>query len=230
MQDLWEYRWLLVRGTGVTLALGLAGLSVALVLGLLVAWGRLGGRPWVRALAGGYTTFVRSVPDLCMMLLLFYGGQSLLNALGAATGLWDYIEIDPFAAGAITIGLIFGAYTAETFRGAHASIPRGQGEAASALGLHRAAAFRRVILPQLLGYAIPSLGVNWMVLLKTTALVSVLGLQDIVFYGVSAGRSTRNSFAFLLAIMAIYLLLTALSELALWRLERRFTRGRLAAR
>ena len=213
-----------------TLALGLTGLAIALCLGLLGAWGKIAGRGALRWLAGAYVTFVRSVPDLCMMLLLFYGGQSLLNAAGAATGLWDYVQIQPFVAGALTIGFIFGGYMTETFRGAFQSIPRGQGEAATSLGMPPRTAFLRVILPQLVGYAVPSLGVNWMVLLKTTALVSVLGLHDLVFFGVSAGRSTRNAFVFLLAIMAIYLVLTAASELALRWLEVRFTRGRMASR
>lgn len=180
----------------------------------------------MRRIAGGYTTLVRAVPDLCMMLLLFFGGQTLLNALGQRTGWWDYVEIDAFVAGVLTIGFIFGAYMAESFRGAHGSIPPGQFEAAAAVGMTRGQTFRRITFPQLIGYALPSLGVNWMVLLKTTALVSVLGLQDLVYFATSAGRSSRNPFAFLMAVMAIYLVLTALSDVILRRLERRYTRGR----
>ena len=226
MADLWEYRWLLFVGTGRTIALGLSGLMLALVIGLATAAARIGGGRIADRLARGYTTFVRSVPDLCMMLLLFFGGQTLLNHVGLWTGWWDYLEINAFAAGALTIGVIFGAYMAESFRGAHASIPRGQFEAAAAFGMSRAQTFRQVTFPLLMGYALPSLGVNWMVLLKSTALVSVLGLQDLVYFATSAGRSSRNPFAFLIAVMVIYLLLTALSEWVLARLERHFTRGR----
>jgi His/Glu/Gln/Arg/opine family amino acid ABC transporter permease subunit len=226
MADLWEYRWLLVIGTGRTIALGLVGLGLALLVGLLTAAARIGGGPVARRVAQGYTTFVRSVPDLCMMLLVFFGGQSLLNALGQWTGWWDYLEIDAFVAGALTIGFIFGAYMGESFRGAHGSIPRGQFDAAAAFGMTRAQTLRVVAFPQLMGYALPSLGVNWMVLLKTTALVSVLGLQDLVYFATSAGRSSRNPFAFLVAVMVIYLLLTAVSDWVLARLERRFSRGR----
>jgi len=228
MADLWEYRWLLVNGTGRTIGLGLVGLCLALIIGLAASSARIGGGPLLRRISGGYTTFVRSVPDLCMMLLLFFGGQTLLNTLGQWTGWWDYLEINAFVAGALTIGFIFGAYMSESFRGAHGSIPRGQFEAAAALGLSSGQTFRFVTFPQLMGYAIPSLGVNWMVLLKTTALVSVLGLQDLVYFATSAGRSTRNPFAFLMAVMAIYLVMTAVSDLVLARLERRFTRGRAA--
>lgn len=227
MADLWEYRGLLLQGTGMTLILGLSGLLLAVVIGLIGSAAKIGGGRLARRLAGWYTTFVRSVPDLCMMLLLFFGGQTLMNKIGAWTGWWDYIEVNSFVAGVLTIGFIFGAYMTETFRGAYMSIPVGQFEAAVAIGMTRSQMFRLVTFPQLMGYALPSIGVNWMVLLKTTALVSVIGLHDLVFFGVSAGRSTRNPFVFLLAIMAIYLVLTAMSEWVLRRLERRYTRGRM---
>ncbi len=227
MSDLWEFRWLLLKGTGRTLLLGFSGLALALLIGLAGASAKIAGGPVARRIAGGYTTFVRSVPDLCMMLLLFFGGQTLMNKFGEWTGWWDYIEVNAFAAGVITIAFIFGAYMTESFRGAYGSIPKGQFEAAMAIGMTTGQMFRLITFPQLMGYALPSIGVNWMVLLKTTALVSVIGLHDLVFFGVSAGRSTRNPFAFLLAIMAIYLVLTALSELALAWLERRYTKGRM---
>ena len=226
MASLWEYRWLLLQGTGVTLLLGFCGLALAMTIGLGCAAAKIGGSPLVRKLAGYYTTFVRSVPDICMMLLLYFGGQTLLNKLGTATGWWDYLDLNSFAAGVITLGFIFGAYMTESFRGAYGSIPKGQFEAAMAIGLTPHQMFRRITFPQLMGYALPSIGVNWMVLLKTTALVSVIGLEDLVLYGVSAGRTTRNPFTFLLAIMAIYLILTALSDVVLRALEARYTKGR----
>lgn len=226
MEDLWAYRGLLMQGTLTTVTLALSGLVVAVALGLLGAWGKLSGsRAGLRA-ANTYTTVVRSIPDLCMMLLLYFGGQTLLNQLGQATGLWDYLEINQFIAGTITIGIIFGAYMTETFRGAYQSIPKGQFEAATAIGMTPMATLRTVTLPQLMGYAIPSLGVNWMVLLKTTALVSIIGLQDVVWYALSAGRTTRNPFTFFLAVMVIYLILTFFSELILRYLERKYTIGR----
>lgn len=227
MASLWEYRWLLLQGTGMTLLLGLTGLILSLLIGLAGSAAKIGGGPVARRIAGGYTTFVRSVPDLCMMLLLFFGGQTLLNKLGAATGWWENFDVNAFAAGVVTIAFIFGAYMTETFRGAYGSIPTGQFEAALAIGMTRRQMFRLITFPQLMGYAIPSIGVNWMVLLKTTALVSVIGLHDLVFFGISAGRSTRNPFTFLVAIMAIYLVLTAVSEWVLAWAERRYTKGRV---
>ncbi|MEL6208849.1 MAG: ABC transporter permease subunit [Pseudomonadota bacterium] len=230
MEDVWSYRGLLLQGTLTTILLALGSLAIAVVFGLLGAWGKLGRSRLGQRVAGTYVTVVRSIPDLCMMLLLYYGGQTLLNQLGAATGLWDYIEINQFVAGILTIGFIFGAYMTETFRGAYQAIPKGQFEAAVAIGMTQRQTFRRITLPQLLGYAIPSLGVNWMVLLKTTALVSIIGLQDVVWYALSAGRTTRNPFAFFLAVMAIYLVLTFVSEVVLRLLERRYTTGRMVTR
>ncbi|MEO1455942.1 MAG: ABC transporter permease subunit [Pseudomonadota bacterium] len=230
MEDVWSYRSLLLQGTLTTILLALGSLAIAVVFGLLGAWGKLGRSRAGQRIAGTYVTVVRSIPDLCMMLLLYYGGQTLLNQLGAATGLWDYIEINQFVAGILTIGFIFGAYMTETFRGAYQAIPKGQFEAAVAIGMTQRQTFRRITLPQLLGYAIPSLGVNWMVLLKTTALVSIIGLQDVVWYALSAGRTTRNPFAFFLAVMAIYLVLTFVSEVVLRLLERRYTTGRMVTR
>ena len=226
MEDLWAYRGLLLQGTLTTITLALSGLVVAVALGLLGAWGKLGKSRVGQRAANTYTTVVRSIPDLCMMLLLYFGGQTLLNQIGQATGMWDYLEINQFVAGTITIGIIFGAYMTETFRGAFQSIPKGQFEAATAIGMTSAKTFRTITFPQLMGYAIPSLGVNWMVLLKTTALVSIIGLQDVVWYALSAGRTTRNPFTFFLAVMVIYLILTALSELVLRYLERKYTIGR----
>jgi histidine transport system permease protein/arginine/ornithine transport system permease protein len=226
VNDLLTYLPLLLRGTGTTLMLGLGGLAISLVLGMLGAWGKLGSSRAGRRLANLYTTGIRSVPDLCWLLLFYFGAQTLLNNLGALTNLWGNYEIPPFMAGTLTIGIVFGAYMTETFRGAFQSIPKGQFEAASAIGMTKSQAFRLITFPQLLGYALPSLGVNWMVLIKTTALVSIIGLQDVVYYGLSAGRATHNPFLFFLALMGIFLMLTSCSNWILRNLEKRYTRGR----
>ena len=226
MNDLLNYLPLLLRGTGTTLMLGVGGLVLSLFFGMIGAWGKLGRSPIGRRLADFYTTGIRSVPDLCWLLLFYFGAQNLLNKIGTMTELWDGVQIPPFASGILTIGIVFGAYMTETFRGAFQSIPKGQFEAASAIGMTEFQSFRLITLPQLLGYALPSLGVNWMVLIKTTALVSIIGLQDVVFYGLSAGRVTGKPFLFFIALMGIYLLLTSASNVVLRRLERRYTVGR----
>jgi histidine transport system permease protein/arginine/ornithine transport system permease protein len=225
MDDVVSYMPLILRGTMVTIAVSVASVVLAVVFGLLGAWAKLSRSAAAQKVAGAYTTLVRGVPDLVLMLLIFYGGQQLLNDFGDSTGLWGYIEIDQFTAGVMTIGFIFGAYMTETFRGAFLSIPRGQIEAGIACGMSGAKVFSRVIWPQLVRYALPSFGNNWLVLLKTTALVSVLGLHELVWEAFTAGRSTRQLFTFFFVTLLIYLVLTAVSDVGLRWLDRKYSTG-----
>ncbi len=225
MDLIWEYRALLISGTGVTVALALGSLFLSVVLGLLGAGAKLSKSRSLQRTAAFYTTLVRGVPDLVLMMLLFYGGQQLLNDLGSATGLWDYLEINQFTAGVTAIGFVFGAYMTETFRGAILAIPRGQIEAGISCGMTSLTIFRRITWPQMVRHALPSFTNNWLVLIKATALVSVIGLHDLVWNASSAGRSVRQEFTFMLAVLVIYLVLTAFSEAGLRWLDRRYSAG-----
>lgn len=228
MQKTAEYLPFVLSGIGVTLALSIASLLLAAMLGLVGAWAK-SSRNWgFRAVAETYTTVVRGIPDLVLMLLLFYGGQILVNNLGDATGLWTRLELDPFTVGVIAIGLIFGAYMTETFRGAYLSIPPGQFEAAKALGMKGWPLFRLVIWPQLVRHALPSFTNNWLSLMKTTALASVMGLEDIVSKATAAGRATQQPFTFILVVLVVYLVLTAFSDVALRALARRLRVAEMA--
>jgi histidine transport system permease protein len=222
MDSIWAYRMLLLEGTAVTVQLALGSLLLAVLLGLLGALAKLNGSPVAKAVANAYTTLVRGVPDLVLMMLLFYGGQQLVNDLGAATGLWDYVEINQFTAGIVSIGFVFGAYMTETFRGAILAIPKGQLEAGIAVGMTGPLMFRRIIWPQMVRFALPGFTNNWLVLLKATALVSVIGLHDLVANASTAGRSIREPFTFMFAVLIIYLILTAVSDVGLRWLERRY--------
>lgn len=225
MENVIAYMPSILDGTLVTVAVALCSLALAVVLGLLGAWAKLSKSRAARATGQAYTTLVRGIPDLVLMLLLFFGGQQLLNALGAGTGWWGYVEIDHFTAGVLTIGFIFGAYMTETFRGAYIAIPRGQIEAAVASGMNPGQTFRRIVWPQLVRHALPSFGNNWLVLLKATALVSVLGLQELLYNAFTAGRSTRELFTFMFVALMIYLVLTAVSDVGLRWLDRRYSAG-----
>lgn len=160
MDLLIDYREQLWAGLVTTVELALASLVLSVALGLLGAWAKLSPSRAANALAGAYTTLVRGVPDLVLIMLVFFGGQVAVNAIGGATGLWDYVEISQFAAGAVTIGVIFGAYFTETFRGAIMAIPRGQIEAGISIGMSRSLLFRRIIWPQMVRYALPGFGNN----------------------------------------------------------------------
>ena len=214
----------LLAGAWVTLQVALLSLLLALALGLAGASSRLSSHAVLRLPATAYTTVVRGIPDLVMMLLVFYGGQMAVNRVTDALG-WDYVDVNPFVAGVATLGFIFGAYFTETFRGAFLAVPVGQLEAGRAYGMSRAPVFRRILVPQMLRHALPGLGNNWQVMQKSTALVSIIGLSDITWLADQAGRTTREPFVFYLAVCVFYLALTALSGLALRWLESRYSVG-----
>ena len=216
------YAGFLLSGALVTISVGLSSFTLALVIGLFGAWGSLRGRPSVRRVVSCYTLVVRAIPDLVLMLLIYYGGQAFINQMGDWTGLWNYYEISTFGASTTTIAFIFGAYMTETFRGAALCIPRGEIEASIAFGLPRSKQFTRIILPQLLRYALPGMGNNWQVLMKTTALVSVIGMEDIVFNSFQAGRSSHHMFLFLAATMLAYLSITAVSGVIFFVLAKKY--------
>jgi His/Glu/Gln/Arg/opine family amino acid ABC transporter permease subunit len=212
-----------LAGLRITVALSLLSLLVAVLLGLLGAWAKLSASSMARQTAELYTTLVRGVPDLVLMLLLYFGGQMVLNRIGAVTGLWRHWELNAFTAGFLAIGFIFGSYMTETFRGAALAIPRGQIEAGIASGMRRSTLFRRIIWPQLVRYALPSFTNIWLTLMKTTALVSVIGLEDLVYNGYAAGKATQMPFTFMFVVLMTYLVLTAISDLALRWLDRRYS-------
>lgn len=209
------------------MTLAVAGLSllVAVVLGLIGAAARLSNIPPLRIAATIYTTIIRGVPDLVLMLLIFYGGQVLINALALEMGYDGPLDINPFVAGVATIGFIFGAYLTETFRGALLAIPPGQREAGLAFGLSRPNVFWRITIPQMIRLAIPGFTNNWLVLVKSTALVSIIGLTDMMHRAGMAAGATREPFTFYCAAAVIYLAITSVSLFGLGFLERRYNVG-----
>lgn len=214
----------MLEGLVLTLELAAASLAIATAFGLAGAVAKLSESVVARRLANFYTTVIRGLPELVLMLAIFYGGQAAANALGQALG-FDYFDVPPFAAGTLTIGFIFGAYLTETFRGAILAIPRGQIEAGLAFGLSRGAVLRRITLPQMIRHAIPGFANNWLVMVKATALVSIIGLDDMIHRANLASASTQKPFTFYAAIALVYLALTTLSVLALHLLERRYSLG-----
>ena len=224
MTQVIEYLPFVLGGMVLTIEVALLSLVVACGLGMLTAAARLSDSAIARAVGGVYTTLIRGIPDLVLMTLLFFGGQILVNKLTDAVG-WGYIDVSPFAAGVITIGFIFGAYMGETFRGAILAVPRGEIEAGYAFGMTPARVFVRITLPAMIRHALPGFGNNWLVLMKTTALVSVIGLHDMVAKAGQAGGATRQPFSFYLLVALLFLLLTALSNLGIRYLDRRYSVG-----
>ena len=214
----------LLQGLRLTVGVALLSLAIAVLLGLLGALAKLSVNRFARGVAGVYTSVVRGVPDLVLMLLVFFGGQIAVNFIAARFG-FDYVDIDPFIAGVATLGFIFGAYLTETFRGAIMAIAPGQLEAGRAFGLSPWQVFRRITAPQMVRLALPSFTNNWLVLVKSTALVSVIGLNDMMQRAGQAAGATRQPFTFYLAAGGLYLGITAVSVLLLRTLEARSALG-----
>jgi arginine/ornithine transport system permease protein len=208
-----------------TVGVSLLALLVSIVLGLLGAAAKLSGNKLLVGIATAYTTVIRGIPDLVVMLLVFYGGTIGLNHLIELSGSTQHIDINPFFAGVLTIGFIYGAYMTESFRGAILSIPKGQMEAAWAFGMGRVQTFLRITAPQMVRYALPSFTNNWLVLIKATALVSLIGLQEMTYLAKQASSATRSPFAFFLFTAALFLVYTTVSLYALRKLNARFSLG-----
>jgi arginine/ornithine transport system permease protein len=215
----------ILQGALLTVGVSLAALGVAILLGLMGAAAKLSGRPVLVAVATVYTTVIRGVPELVLMLLIFYGGTIGLNHLMESLGRRETVDINPFLAGVITIGFIYGAFMTETFRGAILSIPKGQMEAAWAFGMGRLRTFWRITLPQMVRYALPGFTNNWLVLIKATALVSLIGLQDMTYLAKQASAATREPFTYFVFVAILFLLYTSASLWVLRRVERRYSLG-----
>ncbi|EHY9843731.1 TPA: ABC transporter permease [Vibrio cholerae] len=242
MLDLQGYEASILKGALLTIEVAVLSLLLAMLLGMLGALAKMAPYRWARAIATLYTTIIRGIPDLVLMMLIFFGGQILLNNglswFNEFINQWltardpnhewvaylpDYVDISPFVAGVLTIGFIFGAYMAETFRGAILAVDKGELEAAKAYGMSAAMSFRRILLPQMIRHAIPGFGNNWLVLLKTTALVSIIGLEDMVRISSLAAGSTKIPFTFYMAVAIIFLFFTSVSTGLLKLLERKFS-------
>ena len=219
-----DYLPIFFDGALVTVNVAVCSLVFAVTLGILGALAKLSKSRLLNYVAQIYTTVIRGIPDLVLMLLLYFGGQKLVNLLTDAMGL-NYIDINPFIAGVLTIGFIFGAYMAETFRGAFLAVDKGQLEAGQAYGMSGIQVFLKIMFPQMARHALPGLGNNWLVLVKSTALVSIIGLDDMVRKANIAGGSTQKPFAFYLLVALVFLLLTSISIFILGKLEKKYSIG-----
>lgn len=220
MFDLQGFGHLLISGTWVTIQLALSSLFFGLIIGLMGAAAKLSDSRVLKSTATLYTTVIRGLPELLLVLILYFGGSMLLMSIASKFGYDEYIEVGPFAAGVAALSIAFGAYATEVLRAAMQAIPVGQWESALAMGMSPRRAFFRIILPQMWKLALPGLGNLFQVLLKDTALVSVVGLSDLMFQAKVATGSTKEPFTFYMAAALIYLLLTAVATLISSRLEK----------
>jgi len=212
MFDYKGYGHFLIEGAQMTIIVAVLAMALTIAMGLIGALGKLSRFRWARRLADLYTTIIRGVPELVLLLLIYYGGTVLLQHAAKLFGREEPIDINAFVAGVLVIGFIYGAYATETFRGAFQAVPKGQIEAAMACGMNRRQIFWRIRLPQVWRFAIPGLGNVWLVLLKATSLMSVIGVEELTRKADLAKAPTREPFTFFISAAFIYLVFTAISD------------------
>lgn len=214
----------LLRGFLNTVMLAAGGYLIGLVIGIGGALGKLSDNAFLRELCDIYTTAVRAVPELVLILVLYYAGTDALNQLLTILG-FASVDISGLAAGILVIGVVQGAYSTEVLRGAILAIPHGQVETAKAYGMSPLLTLRRVTLPAMLPYALPGLSNLWLIATKDTALLAVVGFGELTLATKQAAGTTKDYLLFYTAAAAMYLCLTLLSNLVIKLIDRHATRG-----
>ncbi|MGF0539517.1 ABC transporter permease [Agrobacterium sp. ES01] len=207
-----------------SIQLAVGGYGLGILIGIGGAFGKLYGGPILRDLMEIYTTIIRAVPELVLILLLYYAGTDALNSLLVLVGL-PRVDISGLVAGIFVIGIVQGAYSVEVLRGAINAVPPGQIEAARAYGMSPLKIMLRITLPAMLPYAIPGLANLWMIATKDTALLAVVGFSELTLVTRQAAGSTKAYMLFYLAAGILYLALTLLSNVMIGVIERRARRG-----
>ncbi len=214
----------LLRGLMNSIMIAVGAFSIGIAIGIGGAFGKLYGGPVLRDLLELYTTLVRTIPELVLILLLYFAGTDLINRLLEALG-HQRIDINGLVAGICVLGFVQGAYTTEVIRGAILAIPQGQIEAARAYGMSPLLMLRRITLPAMLPFAIPGLANLWLIATKDTALLAIVGFNELTQETRTAASTTKAYFTFFLAAGALYLLITLFSNVIISRIEKWARRG-----
>nr|WP_108721676.1 ABC transporter permease [Neptunicoccus sediminis] len=219
----------LLRGLVNSLQIAFGAFGLGLVIGLFGAYGKLYGGVVIRDLLGIYTTVIRAVPELVLILILYYVGTDLINKAAEAMG-YGRVEISGVVAGIWVLGIVQGAYSTEVLRGAIQAVPKGQMEAARAYGMPALLVMRRVTIPAMMSFAVPGLANLWLIATKDTALLAIVGFSELTLETKQAAASTRAYFTFFLAAGALYLIVTLLSGVVFGRIEKWARRGQPSLR
>lgn len=211
------YSLALINASWLTIQLAFTSLAVGLVLSMIFASGEMSRFKLISWPTTALVTVIRGLPELLVVLFIFFGSSQILFYL---TG--DFIEVSPFLCGVIALSLIFASYAAQTLRGALKAVPKGQREAAIALGLPKSRAFIRIILPQAVRHALPGLTNQWLVLLKDTALVSLIGVTDLLKQAQLTSAATHQSFTWYATAAAVYLIITLITQRVIAGLNKKY--------
>ena len=225
MFDLGGYSGLIIGGLKQTLSVGLLAMLLATTIGMFGAIAKTSDNVVMRVIATFYTATIRGIPELILLLLIFYGLPTLVQDIGKNLGYDFILNFNSFAAGTLTLAFIYGAFSTEVFRGAFNSIPRGQIEAANAIGMSSRDLFLRIKLPQAIRFAIPGLSNVWMLLIKATALISIIQLDEVMRMTKIAANATHKPFTAYFFAALLFLGITIISLFVQKKLEARFGRG-----
>lgn len=218
----WGRTLLVGLANSVIIALGAYGLGF--LIGIGGAFGKLYGGPILKDLLGVYTTIVRAVPELVLILILFYAFTGMLNEVLLSFGL-ARVQISPIVTGIAVLGIVQGAYQTEVLRGGILAVPAGQIEAARAMGMPRGLLARRITLPLMASNALPGMANLWLNATKDTALLAVIGFSELTQATKQAASTTKAFFTFFLAAMLLYLAISLLSTFLIGRIEKWARRG-----
>lgn len=219
----------LLRGLVNSLQIAGGAFGMGLLIGLAGACGKLYGGPITRDLLAIYTTIVRAVPELVLILILYFVGTDLINQAAAMMG-YGTVEISGVVAGIWVLGVVQGAYATEILRGAIQAIPPGQIEAARAYGMPPLKIVRRVTVPAMMPFAISGLANLWLIATKDTALLAIVGFSELTLETKQAASTTRAYFTFFLAAGALYMVVTLCSGAVFGRIEKWARKGQPSLR
>lgn len=214
----------LLRGLAKTFQIALGAYLMGLTIGLAGALGKIYGGPVLRWGLEIYTTLIRAVPELVLILLLYYAGTDLLNQALEGVG-YERVDISGLAAGIYVLGLVQGAYATEVLRGAILAVPVGQVEAAAAFGMSWVQRHSRIVIPAMIPFALPGLANLWLIVTKDTALLAVVGFSELALETRQAAGATKSYFMFYVIAAMLYLLLTLVSNVVFRWIEHRYRRG-----
>ncbi|MBB1251578.1 ABC transporter permease [Rhizobium sp. G21] len=215
----------LVRGACLSLGISISAYILGLLIGLAGALAKLSNSAVAKAFAAAYTTLIRSIPDIVIIFLVYYTATDAIRTFLGASGLMTDFQMNGFVAAAISLGIVQGGYSTEVLRGAIVAVAPGQSEAAFALGLRRRQVFLKVVMPQMVPLALPGLGNLWLVVLKESSLVSLIGFTELVLAGKMAAGATRHYFLFYSMVALIFLIMSAASTVLLHFFEARSYRA-----
>lgn len=216
--------WRMLAGFWSTIQIAVGAYALGLTIGLFGALGKIHGSKFTRWMLEIYTTLIRAVPELVLILLLYYAGTGAINSILDSMG-YRPIDISGLVAGIVVLGIVQGAYATEVLRGAMRAIPRGQIEAAQAFGMSSTTILRRITIPAMIPHAIPGMANLWLIVAKDTALLAVVGFTELALVTRQAAGVTRAYWVFFIAAGALYLSLTLFSNLLFKRLEKHARRG-----